>query len=158
MVQLTVITIGALSSHFKESVSEYEKRLFQFCTVNNVNIKESKIADEDDRTQIENALSEEADRIISKIPVGAYKIALCVEGEMPDSIKLSEIIRKASDTSGKICLIIGSSHGLHDKVKQKCDYRLSVSRLTFPHQLMRVILLEALYRSFSIIANKKYHK
>ena len=158
MVQLTVITIGALSSHFKESVSEYEKRLSQFCTVNNVNIKESKIADEDDKTQIENALSEEADRVISKIPVGAYKIALCVEGEMPDSIKLSEIIRKASDTSGKICLIIGSSHGLHYRVKQKCDYRLSVSRLTFPHQLMRVILLEALYRSFSIIANKRYHK
>lgn len=158
MVQITIITIGALASHFKESVAEYEKRLSQFCAVNNINIKESKISDEDDKTQIENALSEEADRIISKIPAGAYKIALCVEGEAPDSIKLADIIRKASDTSGKICLIIGSSHGLHDKVKQKCDYRLSVSRLTFPHQLMRVILLESIYRSFSIIANKRYHK
>ncbi len=158
MVQLTLITVGALSSVFKDSASEYEKRLSQFCAINNVNIKESRIANEDDKTQIENALCEEGDKIISKIPPTSYKIALCVEGESPDSLKLSEIIRKASDTSGKICLIIGSSHGLHDKVKQKCDYRLSVSRLTFPHQLMRVILLEALYRSFSIIANKRYHK
>ena len=158
MVQLTIISIGTLSSHFKESVAEYEKRLSQFCNISNINIKEIRIANEDDKTQIENALSEEADKIISKIPTGAYKIALCVEGDSPDSIKLSQIIRRASDTSGKLCLIIGSSHGLHDKVKAKCDSRLSVSKLTFPHQLMRVILLEALYRSFSIIANKRYHK
>lgn len=158
MVQLTVITIGALSSHFKEAVTEYEKRLSQFCVINNINVKESKIANEDDKTQIENALSSEADKIISKIPQGAYKIALCVEGASPDSIKLSEIIKRASDESGKICLIVGSSHGLHERVKAICDYRLSVSKLTFPHQLMRVILLEAIYRAFTIIHNKRYHK
>ena len=158
MVQLTIISVGALSAHFKDSVTEYEKRLSQFCTVNNVNIKEARIADEDDKTQIENALSLEGDKILAKIPQGAYKIALCVEGTSPDSVKLAEIIKRASDERGKICLIIGSSHGLSDKVKIACDYRLSVSNLTFPHQLMRVILLEALYRSFAIIHNKKYHK
>lgn len=158
MVQLTIISVGALASHFKDSVAEYEKRLSQFCTVNDINIKECRIADEDDKTQIENALSLEGDKILAKIPQGAYKIALCVEGTSPDSVKLAEIIGRASDERGKICLIIGSSHGLCDKVKNACDYRLSVSKLTFPHQLMRVILSEALYRSFAIINNKKYHK
>lgn len=158
MVQLTVISVGALSSHFKDSVAEYEKRLSQFCTVNNVNIKECRIADEDDKTQVANALSLEGEKILAKIPQGAYKIALCVEGSAPDSVKLAEIIGRASDERGKICLIIGSSHGLCDKVKNACDYRLSVSNLTFPHQLMRVILSEALYRSFAIINNKRYHK
>ncbi len=158
MVQLTIISVGALSSHFKDSVSEYEKRLSQFCTVNNINIKECRIADEDDKTQVANALALEGEKILSKIPQGAYKIALCVEGHAPDSVKLAEIIRRASDDKGKICLIIGSSHGLCDTVKAKCDYKLSVSNLTFPHQLMRVILLEALYRAFAIINNKKYHK
>jgi 23S rRNA (pseudouridine1915-N3)-methyltransferase len=158
MVQLTIISVGALASHFKDSVAEYEKRLSQFCTVNDINIKECRIADEDDKTQIENALSLEGDKILAKIPQGAYKIALCVEGASPDSVKLAEIIGRASDERGKICLIIGSSHGLCDKVKNACDYRLSVSKLTFPHQLMRVILSEALYRSFAIINNKKYHK
>jgi 23S rRNA (pseudouridine1915-N3)-methyltransferase len=158
MVQLTIISVGALASHFKDSVAEYEKRLSQFCTVNDINIKECRIADEDDKTQIENALSLEGDKILAKIPQGAYKIALCVEGASPDSVKLAEIIGRASDERGKICLIIGSSHGLCDKVKNACDYRLSVSKLTFPHQLMRVILSEALYRSFAIINNKRYHK
>ncbi|MBQ1244744.1 MAG: 23S rRNA (pseudouridine(1915)-N(3))-methyltransferase RlmH [Clostridia bacterium] len=158
MVQLTIISVGALASHFKDSVAEYEKRLSQFCTVNDINIKECRIADEDDKTQIENALSLEGDKILAKIPQGAYKIALCVEGASPDSVKLAEIIGRASDERGKICLIIGSSHGLCDKVKNACDYRLSVSKLTFPHQLMRVILSESLYRSFAIINNKRYHK
>ena len=158
MVQLSIITIGTLSSCFRESVDEYEKRLGAFCSLNNINIKESKIADEDNKTQIENALSEEADKILSKMPQDAYKIALCVEGVQKDSLALAEVIKNASDTKGKICLVIGSSHGLHERVKAKCDLRLSVSKLTFPHQLMMVILLESIYRSFSIISGRRYHK
>ncbi len=158
MVQLSIITVGTLSASFRDSVEDYEKRLCAFCSLNNISIKESRITDEDNKTQIENALSEEGDKILSKMPQDAYKIALCVEGVQKDSLALAEVIRSASDTKGKICLVIGSSHGLHEKVKARCDLRLSVSRLTFPHQLMRVILLEALYRSFSIIAGRRYHK
>lgn len=158
MVQLHIITVGSLSAEFKAGVSEYEKRLSAFCSLNNISIKESKINDEDSEKQIETALCEEADKIIAKMPADAYKIALCVEGVQKDSLALSEVIRQACDTKGKICLVIGSSHGLHERVKAKCDLRLSVSKLTFPHQLMRLLLLEALYRSFSIINGRRYHK
>ena len=92
------------------------------------------------------------------MPKDAYKIALCVEGKQFDSPALAKIISSATDSSGKIALVIGSSHGLSEKVKAECGLRLSISKMTFPHQLMRVILLEALYRSFTIIAGKKYHK
>ena len=158
MVQLHIITVGNLSSEFKEGVGEYEKRLSSFCSLNNINIKEVKINDEDNQTQIQSALSEEADKIIAKMPQDAYKIALCVEGVQKDSVALADVIRQACDTKGKICLVIGSSHGLDERVKAKCDLRLSVSKLTFPHQLMRLILLEALYRSFAIMHGRRYHK
>ena len=100
----------------------------------------------------------EADKIIAAMPKDSYKIALCVEGRQYDSPALAEIISDATDATGKISLVIGSSHGLSERVKSECKLRLSVSKMTFPHQLMRVILFEALYRSFTIIAGKKYHK
>ena len=92
------------------------------------------------------------------MPTDSYKIALCVEGTQYDSERLAGVISAANDKSGKISLVIGSSHGLSERVKRECDLRLSVSKMTFPHQLMRVILMEALYRSFTIIAGKRYHK
>ena len=158
MTQLYIISVGALADTFSDAVREYEKRLSSFCTVNNVNIKESRITDEQDAKKIEAALCEEGEKILARMPTDAYKIALCVEGVQKDSLALAEVVRQACDTKGKICLVIGSSHGLHEKVKGACDLRLSVSKLTFPHQLMRVILLESLYRSFAIINNRKYHK
>lgn len=159
MVKLYIITVGTLKEDYLcKAVSEYEKRLSAYATVENINIKEEKITDEDNPTKILYALDAEGERILSKIPDGAYRISLCVEGVSPDSVKLSEYIKAAQDKSGKIALIIGSSHGLSDKVKSSSDLRLSVSKLTFPHQLMRVILLESLYRSFTIISGKRYHK
>ena len=92
------------------------------------------------------------------LKVRATGLLLRVEGKQYDSPALARLIGRMADESGKITLIIGSSHGLADKVKQECDVRLSVSALTFPHQLMRVVLYEALYRSFTILAGKKYHK
>ena len=159
MANITIITVGTLKENYlKDAVAEYKKRLSQYARVDEVNIKEEKIANEDDASEIRRALESEADRIISAIPKGAGKIALCVEGKQYDSIALAGLIGRMADESGKIALIIGSSHGLSDRVKRECDVRLSVSALTFPHQLMRVVLLEALYRSFTILAGKKYHK
>ena len=100
----------------------------------------------------------EGARILSHVPDHAYRIALCVEGKAMDSLTLAKTLQKAQDASGKIALIIGSSHGLHDTVKQACDLKLSVSALTLPHQLCRVLLMETLYRSFTILAGKSYHK
>ncbi len=159
MTTLTIITVGTLKEKYlTEAVAEYKKRLSQFARVDEINIKEEKINNEDDRAEIERALDCEADKIIAAIPKDSMKIALCVEGKSYDSPALAKLIGKMVDEKGKITLIIGSSHGLSEKVKRECQTRLSVSALTFPHQLMRVILMEALYRSFTILAGKKYHK
>ena len=159
MAQITVITVGTLKEDYlKEAVGEYKKRLSQYARVEEINIKEERISNEDDSTEIRSALDAEADKILSAIPKGAAKIALCVEGKQYDSPALASLIGKYNDECGKIALIIGSSHGLSEKVKRECAVRLSFSQLTFPHQLMRVILYEALYRSFTILAGKKYHK
>ena len=159
MANITIISVGTLKEDYlKEAVSEYKKRLSQYAKVDEVNIKEEKIANEDDASQIKRALEAEGERILAAIPKGAGKIAMCVEGKQYDSVALSSLIGKMLDEGGKVALIIGSSHGLAESVKRACDVRLSVSMLTFPHQLMRVVLLEALYRSFTILAGKKYHK
>ena len=159
MANLTIISVGSLKEDYlREAVSEYKKRLSQYARVDEVNIKEERISNEDDRSEIAKALDLEADKIIAAIPKGAQKIALCVEGRQYDSPELAKIIGGMADKSGKIALIIGSSHGLSERVKRECELRLSVSKLTFPHQLMRVVLFETLYRSFTILAGKKYHK
>ena len=149
MAQITVITVGTLKEDYlKDAVSEYKKRLSQYARVDEINLKEEKIHNEDDLSEIKRALDAK----------GAATIALCVEGKQYDSVALAGLIGRMNDQGGKIALIIGSSHGLSDKVKNASDLRLSVSALTFPHQLMRVILFETLYRSFTILAGKKYHK
>ena len=159
MIQLTLVSVGTLKeAYLKDAVAEYKKRLSQYARVEEINIKEEAIKNEDDSAEIKRALDAEADKIIAAMPKDAYKIALCVEGKQFTSPELAKIISDASDATGKIALVIGSSHGLSEKVKSECKLRLSVSKLTFPHQLMRVILTEALYRSFTIIAGKKYHK
>ena len=159
MVLLTLITVGTLKENYlKEAVSEYKKRLLQYARVEEINIKEETIRNEDDRSEIERALTSEGERIISAIPKDSAVIALCVEGKELDSIALAEKIKAFQNEKGKITLIIGSSHGLADAVKAKAELRLSVSKLTFPHQLMRPILFEAIYRSFTIISGKRYHK
>ena len=159
MANLTIITVGTLKEgYLKEAVAEYKKRLSQYARVDEIELKEEKIQDEDNPTEIQRALDAEAEKILAAIPKGAGKIALCVEGKQYDSPSLARLIGKMADESGKIALIIGSSHGLSEKVKRECDVRLSFSALTFPHQLMKVILFEALYRSFTILAGKKYHK
>ena len=159
MANVTIISVGTLKeAYLKEAVCEYKKRLSQYARVDEVNIKEEAIRDENDSSEIGRALEVEADKILAAIPKGASKIALCVEGKQYDSVGLARIIGRMADESGKIALIIGSSHGLSERVKRECDLRLSFSKMTFPHQLMRVILFEALYRSFTILAGKKYHK
>ena len=159
MGMVTLITVGTLKEDYlKEAVAEYKKRLSQYAKVEEIELKEERINDEDDRSEIERALEREAEKIISKIPKDSVCISLCVEGKQYASEELAELMQSAVNTKGRITLIIGSSHGLSQKVKSACDVRLSFSKLTFPHQLMKVMLFEALYRSFTIIAGKRYHK
>lgn len=159
MANITVISIGTLKeAYLRDAVGEYKKRLSQYAKVDEINLKEETIRNEDDASEIRRALDLEAEKILSAVPKGSYKIAMCVEGNEYDSPALAKLIGSAIDARGKIALIIGSSHGLSDTVKAECDARISISKLTFPHQLMRVILMESLYRSFTILAGKKYHK
>lgn len=156
---ITVITVGTLKEgYLREAVAEYKKRLSQYARVEDVELKEERIRDEDDRAEVERALDAEAVRILAAIPEGAYKMALCVEGVGYTSEGLAALVGEAEDRCGKLALIIGSSHGLSERVKRAADIRLSFSKLTFPHQLIRVNLYEALYRSFTILRGKRYHK
>ena len=159
MVQLTFITVGALKENYlKDAVAEYKKRLLQYARVEEINIKEEPIRNEDDNAEITRALAAEGEKILSCVPKDSKIIALCVEGQQFDSVALAQRIGEMSDECGKIALIIGSSHGLSPAVKAKADLKLSISKLTFPHQLMRPLLSEIIYRSFTILAGKRYHK
>lgn len=159
MISLSLVTVGTLKeAYLREAIEEYKKRLSQYARVDDINIKEEKIADEDNPALVKAALEAEGEKILSAIPKDCRKVALCVEGKALSSEELAREVERLSDECGRIAFIIGSSHGLSPKVKSAADMRLSFSKMTFPHQLMRVILVEALYRSMTIIAGKKYHK
>lgn len=159
MMQLTLITVGTLKEDYlKDAYSEYKRRISQYARIDEVNIKEEQIKNEDDISEISRALSLEGEKILAAVPKGASVFALCVEGRQYDSPALASLIECEGGSSGKLAFIIGSSHGLSEKVKNAARVRLSISKLTFPHQLMRVMLSEILYRSFTIIAGKRYHK
>ncbi|MBQ7699241.1 MAG: 23S rRNA (pseudouridine(1915)-N(3))-methyltransferase RlmH [Clostridia bacterium] len=155
-MNVTIIHVGDLKEdYYAEAVKEYEKRLCRFCRVKNVEIKEEKLPDKPSDGAIKAALEAEGKKITDAIPDRSYKIALCVEGKQLSSEELAKVI---SDAEKDITFIIGSSHGLSEQVKSVCDLRLSVSKMTFPHRLMRVILAEQIYRAFSINACSSYHK
>ena len=159
MAQISIISVGTLKENYlKDAVAEYKKRLSQYARVDEVEIKEERINNEDNRAEIDSALAREADKILAAIPKDAMKIALCVEGKQYTSEELARLVGEGNDRGGKIAFVIGSSYGLSEKVKKECDVRLSFSKLTFPHQLMKVVLFEAVYRSFTILAGKRYHK
>lgn len=159
MATIKFITVGTLKEKYlSDAVAEYEKRLSGFCKVESINLKEAKLPQEPSQSEIKKALEEEGKVILSHMSERAYKIALCVEGRQFSSEELAEKLERAFSLSNEICFVIGSSHGLCDAVKSAADLRLSVSKLTFPHQLMRVILSESVYRCMNIIKGTKYHK
>ena len=159
MIQVTVITVGGLKeAYWRDAVAEYEKRLSAFCKPNVVQLKEAKLPEDPSEGEIRTALADEGKRILAAMPPRSYRVALCVEGKQFSSEALAKKIESAVNESGSLCLVIGSSHGLCEEVKAACQMRLSVSELTFPHQMMRVLLLEVLYRSFSILKGTRYHK
>ena len=152
--------MGALSEkHWKDACDEYKKRLSGSVSVSEIQLKEERLSQGASDAEIKKALDAEADRIIEKIPRRAYVVPLCIEGRQFSSEALASKLDDAQ-ISGKsdICFIIGSSHGLSDRVKALADLKLSMSLLTFPHQLARVMLYETVYRCFSILAGSKYHK
>ena len=159
MMSVTVIAVGRLKeSYLRDGCAEYIKRLGAFAKVNIVEIEEERSADNPTPAQIEGILSAEGDRIIRKIPKGAAVIPLCIEGREYLSPELARAIEQTAQTSSHICFIIGGSYGLGREVKELGKTQLSFGRITLPHQLARLVLLEQIYRAFSISNNSKYHK
>ena len=159
MLRIKLITVGTLKeSYLREAVAEYEKRLGAYAKVEILELKEARVAENPSAAEISAVLEKEADMILAAVPPRAYTVALCVEGQSRSSEQLATLLSDAMSRSSDLCLVIGSSHGLSPRVKKAADYRLSVSALTFPHQLMRVLLYEILYRSYTILAGKRYHK
>ena len=155
-----VIFVGSLKeSFFAEAVAEYEKRLNAYCKVNNIFIKDERLSDKPSAAEISAALTKEGKRILDAIPPRSYKIAMCVEGKQMSSESFATVFSDAANNGmSDICFIIGGSFGLSDEVKRACDRRMSVSMMTFPHRMMRVILLEQVYRAYNILGGGKYHK
>ncbi len=159
MTSVCIIHVGELKEkYYADAVLEYEKRIGAFARLTNVEIKESRVSKEPSEGEIRAALLDEGKKILQAIPPRSYVISLCVEGKRMSSEALARCIADAQLSHGRIAFIIGSSHGLDESVKKACDIRLSVSDMTFPHRLMRVILAEQIYRAFAINAGLKYHK
>ena len=160
MLKITLITVGRLKEQYlRDAVKEYEKRLSTLCSLKNVEIDAAKLPDNPNDSQISAALENESTKIIASIPSGAYVIPMCIEGKQIDSVELSTKFQNlAVSGNGNICFIIGGSYGLSDNVKQLANFKLSMSKMTFPHQLARVMLLEQIYRAFKISQGGTYHK
>ena len=160
MLNIKIIAIGDLKEKYlRDACEEYKKRLGAWARVEEIVLKEERLHDNPTEAQIKAGLEAEEKKILEKISPKAYVIAMCVEGKQLSSPELAKKIEEITVSGySEIVLIIGSSYGMTDKVKQRADYRLSISKLTFPHQLLRVILYEATYRALSIVNGAKYHK
>ena len=159
MIKIKIIALGKLKEEYLRMASaEYQKRLSRFCDLEIINIAPVSLPESPSKTQIVNALKTEAEMIEKKIPKGFFVSALCIEGKPLSSTEFAEKISGLSATGKNICFIIGSSYGLSDKIKEKADLRLSLSKMTFPHQLFRIMLVEQIYRCFMINEGSTYHK
>ena len=160
MATITVISVGSLKEgYLREAVAEYKKRLSQYAKVEEIELKEEKISNEDDRSEIERALLKEGEKILASIPKGSVTVALCVEGKLLSSEDLAQqFCGWERDSAKHIVFLIGGSCGLDPTLKAEARLRLSMSPMTFPHHLARVMLLEQVYRAFKINEGSSYHK
>lgn len=160
MQKITLITVGRLKEDYlRIAAAEYQKRLSGYCVFTEQVLEPVRLSGSPSKAAISAALEKEGEDILAKLPRGCFKVALCVEGKQLTSEQLAEkIAENATFGGGQMAFIIGSSYGLAPKVKQACDLKLSMSAMTFPHRIAHIMLLEQLYRGFSILAGSKYHK
>ena len=159
-MKIDVICVGKIKEkYFTSAIDEYSKRLSRYVKLNIVELPDEQTPDSASLAEEDLIKKKEAERILKNIKSDAYVITLEILGEMLDSVKLSNKIEEIGVKGfGNITFVIGGSLGLHKSVSDRSDYKLSFSKMTFPHQLMRVILLEQVYRSYRIINNEPYHK
>ena len=160
MIRITIISVGKIKEkYFAAAIDEYVKRLKRYASVDITELKDEPVPESLSENERLFVLKKEGQRVLEKIPAGALAVALCVEGKQLSSEEMAEYINNAVlSGQSRIVFIIGGSLGLSDEVKKRADFKLSFSKMTFPHRLMKVILLEQIYRAFTIIEGKTYHK
>ena len=158
-MNITIISVGKLKEKYlKEAVLEYSKRLSRFVKLEIIEIPDCKIPDNASPAEETAVLEKEGDLILSKIKPTSHLVCMCIEGVELSSTDFAKTIENISMTKSHITFVIGGSLGIAEKVKKKADLKLSFGKITLPHQLMRVILLEQIFRGFKIINNETYHK
>ena len=160
MIGITLICEAKLKEKYlRDACDEYIKRLGAYCKLNIIELPPKRLPENPSDAEISAALEAEGKEILSKIPNGAQVYAMCIEGKQMPSEQLAERLCQCSVQGiSNVVFVIGSSYGLSDEVKRRADFRLSMSQMTFPHQLARVMLLEQIYRAFRISSGGKYHK
>ena len=160
MINLNIICVGRLKEQYlRDASAEYIKRMQTICRLTVTELSAEKLSDNPSQKEIDRALEAEGKKIIEKIPKGAAVFAMCIEGKQRSSEELSRELDELALTGvSNAVFIIGGSFGLSDDVKAKSKYRLSMSKMTFPHQLARIMLLEQLYRAAQISLGTRYHK
>lgn len=159
-MKITVLAVGKVKEKFyRDALAEYAKRLSRYCKLSIIEVEDEKTEENVSESQVGLIKEREGKRLLRHLPQDAWRIALAIDGKKMDSVAFSQKIEKLG-VSGKshVVFIIGGSLGLHDDVLRAADEKISFSDMTFPHQLMRVILLEQIYRGFRIANNEPYHK
>ncbi len=159
-MKITLITVGKIKeSFYRDAAAEYAKRLLSYCTLQIIEVADEPTRENMSPAQEKDLLRKEGQRILAKIPKGSHVVALCIDGKQLDSVQMSQWLEDLPVRGhSHLTLIIGGSVGLDSEVIARADEKISFSKLTFPHQLMRVILLEQLYRWYRITKNEPYHK
>lgn len=159
-MKITLVTVGKIKErYFEDAIKEYSKRLGRYCRLDIIQVQDEKAPDGAGQAMERQIKDKEGQRILSNIKDGAYVIALAIEGRMLSSEELASRLQKLGvDGISHIAFVIGGSLGLSDEVMRRADFALSFSKMTFPHQMMRVVLLEQVYRSYRIMAGEPYHK
>ena len=160
MQKVSIICVGKMKEKFYiEAAAEYVKRLSRFCKLEITELPEDRLPEDPSKAQIEAALAKESEAIRAKLPSGAMIVAMCVEGKTRSSEELAALMEQSANQGGShVVFLIGGSFGLHPSVKALAAVKLSMSPMTFPHHLARVMLLEQIYRAYQINAGSKYHK
>ena len=163
MHKIKIIAVGKIKERpLTELFGEYIKRLGRYCSLDIIEVLDESVSAHENAADIQKHLRAEADRLLERLRsvarIGAYKIALDIKGHSLDSINFASKLNYLVDHFQEIIFIIGGSHGLHNNVLSYADYTFSMSELTFPHQLARLILVEQIYRAYKIIGNETYHK
>ena len=159
MLNVNIICIGRLKeSYLRGAVEEYAKRMRSLCKLTIMELPEERVGENPSDAEIIKTVTAESERIMQKIGKSDYVVAMCIEGKNISSEELSRKLGEIQQIAGTADFIIGGSWGLSDALKARADFKLSMGKMTFPHQLFRVMLLEQIYRAFQIEKGTKYHK